>query len=199
MRAKTRVPHAPSGRGPECTPEQPILGDCNAGSQRDSCITERPGIIHVFSLNDVIFFDMKTSVPLRRTCQIVACSVVLFVLISCSGSMVMKSELEKTTRAYADALRWRKAEGLSAYAVGPLREEFESRLRAFGEVIVTDYRIVSVDFDERHALAVVEADVTYYRVTSNRVKSIRDRQVWSYAGADGQKRWQLTTLLPVFP
>jgi len=141
---------------------------------------------------------METPLPFRWRHRVVW-AVGLFALISCSSSMVMQSALDETTRAYADALRWRKAEGLSSFAASPLREEFEARLSAFGDVVITEYRIVSVEFDEHRAMAVVEADITYYKANSYRVKTIRDRQVWSYAESNGHKGWQLTTLLPVFP
>ncbi|MGW8272431.1 MAG: hypothetical protein ACWGN7_03465 [Thermodesulfovibrionales bacterium] len=142
---------------------------------------------------------MKSSLQIGWINLAAACAVGLFIMMACSSSMMMRSELEQTTQAYADALRWRKVEGLSLFASGPLREEFKSRLNAFGDVVVTDYRVVSVDFDESNSQAVVEAEIAYYKTNSYRVKTLRDHQVWSYVETNGRKQWQLKTLLPLFP
>ena len=66
------------------------------------------------------------------------------------------------------------------------------------DIEVSDYEIITVDYDEASKKATVNAEITYSTRSSNRVRKLIDKQVWSYEGPKGSKQWRLMTLLPEF-
>jgi len=66
------------------------------------------------------------------------------------------------------------------------------------DVEVMDYQIIAVDYDEANRKATINAGITYITRSSNRVRKLIDKQIWSYGDPKGSKEWRLMTLLPEF-
>jgi hypothetical protein len=79
-----------------------------------------------------------------------------------------------------------------------IRDQFDKRVENAKDVEVVEYEIIAVDYDEISKKATVNAKITYSTRSSNRVRTLIDKQVWSYEDQKGSKQWRLMTLLPEF-
>jgi len=116
---------------------------------------------------------------------------------SCSTTGVME-DLDATAKAYGIIVRWKNFETADLFAVSSIRDEFKKRVEEASNVVVADYRIINVEYDETMKKATVNAEISYYTLTSNRVRTLIDKQVWLYGEEKGSKHWRLMTLLPEF-
>jgi hypothetical protein len=122
---------------------------------------------------------------------------VMVTLSSCS-TYSTRGELDETARAYSIVVRWKQFETADLFAASSIRDEFEKRVKAAKEVEVMDYEIIDVEYDEAKKKATVNAKISYSTRSSNRVRSLVDKQIWMYEEQKGSKGWRLTTLLPEF-
>jgi len=116
---------------------------------------------------------------------------------SCSTYMAGKN-LDETSRAYGDIVRWEKFETASVFAASSIRDEFEKRVKDARNVEVLDYRVINVEYDEAKKKATVNVEISYRMLSSTVVRTLIDKQIWSYGEEEGSKRWRLMTLLPEF-
>jgi hypothetical protein len=130
-------------------------------------------------------------------------SVVLFMLAltvavcSCSTYNI-RGNLDETARAYEVAVRWKHFETAELFVASSIRDQFQKRVKDAKDVEVADYQIITVDYDEASKRATVNAEITYSTRSSNRIRTLIDKQVWSYEDQKGSKQWRLMTLLPEF-
>jgi hypothetical protein len=130
-------------------------------------------------------------------------SAILFMLAlmvavcSCS-TYNLRGNLDETARVYGVAVRWKNFETTELFAASSIRDQFDKRVENAKDVEVVDYEIIAVDYDEASKKATVNAKITYSTRSSNRVRTLIDKQVWSYEDQKGSKQWRLMTLLPEF-
>ena len=130
-------------------------------------------------------------------------SAILFMLVwmvavsSCS-TYNLRGNLEETARAYGVAVRWKNFEATELFVASSIRDQFDKRVKDAQDVEVAEYEIIAVDYDEAGKKATVNAKITYSTRFSNRVRTLIDKQVWSYEDPKGSNQWRLMTLLPEF-
>ena len=135
----------------------------------------------------------KESVAKATLCTL----LLLTVLFSCA-TYNLRGNLDETARAYGIAIRWKNFETAELFVASSIRDQFEKRMKDAQDVEVTDYQIITVDYDEANKKATVNAEITYSTRSSNRVRRLIDKQIWSYGDPKGSKEWRLMTLLPEF-
>ena len=123
--------------------------------------------------------------------------LLMLALISCRAYMA-KEEFDLTTREYGISLRWKRFENAEFFSASSIRDEFKKRVERAMNVEVVDYRVIDIEYDEAKKKATVNAEISYYMVSSNRVRTLMDKQIWSYEKGNGKHQWQLITLLPEF-
>jgi len=136
--------------------------------------------------------------------KILAMVVISVALAGCGTLKEMKNkdmavEFDRSARGYNRLVRWHDLDTAEAAFVTPgLRNEYRKRVTAAKEVKIVDYRVKSMECSpiKREGSVVVEID--YYRLPSVEVRTLEDRQLWSYEGEEENRAWRLTTLLPEF-
>ena len=124
--------------------------------------------------------------------------LVLMVAVCSCSSYNLRGNLDETARAYGVAVRWKHFETAELFVVSSIRDQFEKRVKDAKDIEVSDYEIITVDYDEASKKATVNAKITYSTRSSNRVRTLIDKQVWSYEDPKGSNQWRLMTLLPEF-
>lgn len=119
---------------------------------------------------------------------------------ACSTLKGFREDLRDTVIAYNDFLRWSEFNKAKYFVDESLRQEFESRAKAMKDVKIADYRIVNADFEAEKGDQIVEVEFDYYICPAYVVKTLVDKQKWSYVyiGREKKKHWRLMTLLPEF-
>lgn len=123
------------------------------------------------------------------------------VLTACINRLeVFREDLQNTVIEYNDLLRWGEFNKAKLYTDSSIREEFEARAKAARNVKIVDYRILSTDFEADKGEQIVEVEFDYYTSLTNVVKTLLDKQKWSfvYVKEEKKKRWRLMTPLPEF-
>jgi hypothetical protein len=126
---------------------------------------------------------------------------VLIVIVSaCSTLTNLREELNNTVIAYNDLLRWGEFNKAKHFADESVRQEFEARAKATKNVKIADYRILDADFEAEKGEQTVEVEFDYYISPAYLVKTLVDKQKWSYVfmGKEKKKQWRLMTPLPEF-
>lgn len=129
-------------------------------------------------------------------------------LMLCSCAYVKQAEMfkigeqcEKSIKDYNKLLRWREIESAGMTYLDPdLRDAFMKGAEEIKKrgITITDYRILTKEClpEKKTAEAVVEFD--YYSLPSNRIKTLTNRQKWTYLDTEEKKGWQLKSGLPDF-
>ena len=123
--------------------------------------------------------------------------IVVTVRTGCSSHLIHR-EFDESLDAYNESLRWHEWDKASLYAADSIREEFNARVASAKNVRVVDYRIVSRTYHEGKGEAIIEVEIDYYNVLSQRVKTLRYIQKWEYLEEKGTKRWKVVSPLPEF-
>ena len=116
-------------------------------------------------------------------------------LAGCSALFPIKDELVKSTRAYNQALRWGEPGQAVLLADKSVRPEFADSIPALEKVRVVDYRLVSMEVDEKKKSAEVRMEYDYYVPNGVTVKTVSDLQKWTYLDKEG---WRITSPPPAF-
>ena len=133
--------------------------------------------------------------------RIIVLILVLLTASSCSSikKFTVNEEFEKSSKSYNKMLRWREWENAAAaFAAGPLREKFASRIKAAEKITVTELRVKTQECNVDKGEAEVVIDIDYYISPSVTIKTVEDYQKWKYSEENGHKLWRLTTLFPEF-
>ena len=130
--------------------------------------------------------------------------VVSVMLTGCGTMKEMKIrniaiEFDQSTARYNRMVRWHEFDTAEATYVPPkLRDEYRKRIMAAKEVNIVDFRVKSMECSPEKREGSVVAEIDYYRPPSVTVRTLEDRQLWSYEGDEEHRAWRLTTLLPEF-
>jgi hypothetical protein len=126
---------------------------------------------------------------------------VLSVIISaCNTLTSLREDLDNTVIAYNDLLRRGEFNRAKNFVDQSQREDFESRAKTAKDVKIVDYRIVNADFEAARGEQIVEVEFEYYISPVYMVKTLIDKQKWSYVSIEKEKKkqWRLITTLPEF-
>ncbi len=126
--------------------------------------------------------------------------LLVIVLAGCQTIFGSAEKLDDATRDYQRMVRWQEMErAVLTYVDTEARELYSKRIVAAKEVNIVDYRIVSVDCNEKKGEADVRVSIEYFRLPSATVRTVEDLQKWRYVGDNKGGGWRLTTPLPLFP
>ena len=123
--------------------------------------------------------------------------VMLIVLPGCSAHLI-QAQLDERLEAYNQLLRWNEWDNASLFARDSILEEFKRRAAAAKDVRVVDYRILSMAYNAEKREAIVDVEIDYYKVVSNKMKTLKYTQEWAYSEEKGIKGWRLMSVLPEF-
>ena len=130
--------------------------------------------------------------------SVVSACLISVSLIGCASRQKQKSlnTFDERIRLYGRLLRWKEYEG----AINMIRHQDESsvdlNLGDYDDLRVVDYEIKKVAINEDHNSAIVDAEISYYYETRNKVMTIRDTQNWWYL--EEAETWFLDGSLPAF-
>ena len=120
-------------------------------------------------------------------------------LVCCATQKDIREDFEKNYKNYNELVRWRQFDDASSYPADSISGEYQARLNAAKNVVVVDYRVTNIKYDEKMKMAEVKVEIDYYTLFSSSVRTLTDNQRWSYQGKEGEGHWRLMSLLPVFP
>ena len=130
---------------------------------------------------------------------LILCICIIALLQSgCASQQKQKSLnlFDERTRLYGRLLRWKEYEA----ATNMIRHQDESpvsiNLEGFDDLRIVKYEIKRVEFAQDQKSAIVEAEISYYFETLNKVKTLRDTQQWWYL--EEAESWFLDNGLPAF-
>jgi hypothetical protein len=126
--------------------------------------------------------------------------VSLAIVSACSSLKSFREELKDNVIAYNDSLRWGEFNKAKNFLDESVRQEFEARVQAAKNVKIADYRILNTDFEPEKGEQIVEVEFDYYISPTYLVKTLIDKQKWSYiyVEKEKEKRWRLMTPIPDF-
>jgi hypothetical protein len=114
----------------------------------------------------------------------------------------IRSEFDKNVKDYNRMLRWQEMETAGILYMNPSAlDEFMTDVEAIKkrEVSITDYRIITTDYNIEKEAAEVRVEFDYYVLPSNRIKKLIYKQEWVYSEFNGSlKSWKLKSRLPAF-
>lgn len=126
--------------------------------------------------------------------------VFITIVSACSTLSSLRGDLDDTVIAYNDLLRGSEYNKAKYFVSEFIQQDFEARAKAAKDVKITDYRIVNADFKVERSEQIVEVEFDYYLSPVCLVKTLVDKQKWSYVYGvqEKKKRWRLMTTLPEF-
>jgi hypothetical protein len=131
--------------------------------------------------------------------KLVLLPIIVVFLATCSNYVYdLRGKFDESVKKYNALYRWNDLESASLFAADPVRDAFVARAKAFRNVKVVDYRVLSTQYDGEKRKATVDVDFDYYFISTTRVKTLHDTQEWVYIDQPGIKGWRLMSLLPEF-
>src|SRR4030042_3658743 len=126
---------------------------------------------------------------------------VLSIIIRAVSTLTsLREDLDDTVIAYNDLLRRGEFNRAKNFVDQSQKEDFEARAKITKNVKIVDYHIVNADFEAARGEQIVEVEFVYYISPVYMVKTLIDKQKWSYVSIEKEKkkRWRLITTLPEF-
>lgn len=126
--------------------------------------------------------------------------VSLAIISACSSLRSFREDLKDTVIAYNDLLRWNEFNKAKNFMDDSVRQEFEARAQAAKNVEIADYRILNADLEAQSGEQIVEVEFDYYVSPTYLVRTLLDKQKWSYVYVekDNREHWRLMTPMPDF-
>jgi hypothetical protein len=124
---------------------------------------------------------------------------VCLLLSACTAGSALQEEFDRSVKTYNKMLRWHEIESAGMTYVDPeQQDEFQRQAEDLKKrgLSVTDFRILTAQFNQEKDTGDVVAEFDYFILPSNRIKTVSYRQKWSYRKE--LKGWKLTTALPEF-
>jgi hypothetical protein len=118
-------------------------------------------------------------------------------LVSCA-SLQSRNDFDMSLDKYNRLVRWGDLDRAALFSAAPISEEFRERAKAAGNVKITDYQVMDVNYNEKALEASAVVTFSYYVLTSGLVTKTTDNQKWVYIEEGGVKAWRLKSLLPEF-
>ena len=128
--------------------------------------------------------------------NLIAVLALALALTSCSHNL--REEFDASLSKYNNLLSRNELGAANLLVANSIREEFIDRAAALRDVRLIDYKIMNIRYAEEKHQASVDVEISYYNLYSNKVKSLKDRQEWTYSEENGAKGWRLATMLPEF-
>jgi hypothetical protein len=135
--------------------------------------------------------------------KLVVLSFLIVLFTACGSNKALQSfreNLQRSVREYNDLVRQNEFDKAKFFVYESVRDEFGVRAKAAKSVKVTDYRVLSTDYETGKGEEIIEVHFNYYIPPSDTLKTVMDRQKWSfvYVKDEERKRWRLMTPLPEF-
>ena len=126
--------------------------------------------------------------------------VISVIISACSTLTSIREDLDNTVITYNDLLRRGEFSRAKNFVDQSQKEDFEARAKIAKNVKIVDYRIVNADFEAARGEQIVEVEFDYYISPVYMVKTLIDKQKWSYVSIEKEKKkwWRLITTLPEF-
>lgn len=128
-------------------------------------------------------------------------SLCCLLLAACLPAKGIREELEISAKEYNRLLRWKEIDSAGPLFVVPEgREQYMTAANSIKKrsVMITDYRILSMEFIEEQRRGDVIVEFDYYTLPSNRIKTLTDKQDWVYRENGHAKSWKVKSPLPAF-
>ena len=136
---------------------------------------------------------------MRRGCRTIAGAVLgLFLLAGCASVQQYSrmDAFDKASRAYEKSITWSNFDNAATF-LPPSNEAAPGvDLESYKQIRVTSYRIKQFQAAPDASEVRQEIEIGYYRIDDMRLKTIRDRQHWTYDTDQG--RWMIRSGLPGF-
>jgi hypothetical protein len=126
------------------------------------------------------------------------CLFVSLLLTGCAALSQIRPDFDKTYEGYNQLIRWHDMYRAAGFASSAVSREYAEWAEASKKVRISDYRVVNVKYDEKALKAEVDTVFDYYLIDSPVVKSVTDRQMWTYRDENGVKQWRLQSPPPQF-
>lgn len=123
---------------------------------------------------------------------------IMIVVITGCGTGNVREAFDQNLKTYNDLLSAHDMDKVEFFAAKSIKDEFRARAASAHDVMVFDYQITSVNYDEATHKATAEVEISYYLKSSPRVRTLHDVQEWAYVAVNGRKEWRLLSLLPEF-
>jgi hypothetical protein len=130
--------------------------------------------------------------------RIFALLLITPLIIACATfARIKQTEMfERTSEAYAKAIRWSDFEAANRYRKAILTQKKPPDLDALTQIKVTSYEVKEVGISKEVTQVRQIVEIGYYKIDGIIEKSLRDQQIWVYDPVD--KRWYLNSNLPDF-
>lgn len=118
------------------------------------------------------------------------------ILVACSHNI--REDFDKPVEKYNDMVAMNNKSGAALFVADKAMEAYMASLAATNNTRIFEYRIINKKVDEKSRTAKVAIELDYYMLNSNKVKTVRYMQEWSYFEVKDFKGWKLLTPLPEF-
>ncbi|MGO9612430.1 MAG: hypothetical protein ACLPX5_05300 [Dissulfurispiraceae bacterium] len=125
-------------------------------------------------------------------------SLIMAVVLTSCSTYTTRKEFDKSLTDYNDLLRWHQLDKATPYIAESILEQFKTWADTTKNLRITDYHIVSSKYDEQNRKASADVEFEYFTFSSYRLRTLHDRQKWSYLEEDGERRWRLVSPPPEF-
>ena len=124
----------------------------------------------------------------------------ILIVSACSTLTSLREDLNDTVITYNDLVR-RGEFNLAKSLVDQSKwQEFEAEAKTAKNAKIIDYRIVNANLEVEKGEQIVEVEFDYYISPAYIVKTLIDKQKWSYVYVEQEKKkqWRLMSPLPEF-
>ena len=130
--------------------------------------------------------------------RILAIVILVLLVVGCGSLTQLRKmeQLDQTTQAYEQAIRWSEFDYAMIFLEPSEIEENPPDESFYKRIKVTEYKVKKTAFSEDEAQAIQIVEISYYKIDNVIVKSFSDHQLWEWDTKD--KRWYLKSGLPAF-
>lgn len=135
---------------------------------------------------------------MKRLLYLLLCMVCL-ALVGCATPVGLSEKLDRNVKSFNRMLRWHEVENAGIAFIDPEQQagyQKQADLLRKSGISVTDFRILTTQYNPEKKSADVVAEFDYFILPSNRIKTISYRQEWLYR--ENIKEWKLQSGLPAF-
>jgi len=119
-----------------------------------------------------------------------------FILVACSPNI--RGDFDDAFTKYNDILVRNDLGASGLFVADKAKESYITSVSAAKNARIFEYRIVNKTLNETARTARLDVELDYYMLSSNRVKTLRYLQEWTYIEGKDFKGWKVITPLPPF-